>query len=55
MVAAREDWWAWLRKGCLNRTTEALIKATQEHAIRTNNIKTKADKTQACVEKLKRV
>ena len=44
----------------LQRTTEALIMAAQEQAIRTNNIKTKIDKTQEtvnveCVEKLKRV
>ena len=36
----------WLRKGCLKRTTEALIMAPQEQAIRTNNIKPKIDKTQ---------
>ena len=29
--------------------------AAQEQAIRTNNIKTKVNKTQECVEKLKRV
>ena len=53
--AAREDRWACIRKRCLNRTTEALIMAAQEQAIRTKNIKTKVNKTQECVEKLKRV
>ena len=46
MGKASEDRWGWLRKGCLNRTTEALIVATQEQAIRTNSIKAKIDKTQ---------
>ena len=40
-----EDPWGWLKKGCLNRTTEALIMAAPEHAIRTNNMKAKIDKT----------
>ena len=43
---ASEDRWGWLRKGCLKRTTESLTMAAQEHAIRTNNIKAKIDKTQ---------
>ena len=43
---ASEDQWGWSRKGCLKRTTEALIMAAQEQAIRTNNIKTKIDKNQ---------
>ena len=43
---ASEDQWGWLRKGCLKRTTEVLIMAAQEQAIRTNNIKLKIDKTQ---------
>ena len=34
------------KKGCLKRTIEALIKATKEQFIRTNNIKAKIDKTQ---------
>ena len=46
MGKASEDRWVWLRKGFLKRTTEALIMATQEQAIRTNNIKAKIDKTQ---------
>ena len=46
MAKASEDWWGWLRKGCLKRATEALIMAAQEQAIRTNNIKAKIDKTQ---------
>ena len=33
------------KKRCLKRTTEALIMAAQEQAIRTNNIKAKTDKT----------
>ena len=44
----------------LQKTIEALIMATQEQAIRTNNIKAKIEKTQEtvnveCVEKLKSV
>ena len=46
MGKASEDRWGWLRKGCFKRTTEALIMAAQEQAIRTNNIKAKIDKTQ---------
>ena len=34
------------KKGCCERTTEALIMAAQEPAIRTNSIKAKIDKTQ---------
>ena len=29
MGKTSEDWWGWLRKGCLKRTTEALIMAAQ--------------------------
>ena len=43
MGKASEDWWGWLRKGCLKRTTEALIMAAQEQSIGTNNIKAKID------------
>ena len=48
------------KKGCLKRKTEALIMAAQEQVLRTNNIKTKIDKTQETVniesvEKLKKV
>ena len=43
---ASEDQREWLRKGCLKRTTEALIMSTQDQVIRTNNIKAKIDKTQ---------
>ena len=39
-----EDRWGWLRKGYLKRTTEALLMAAQEQAIRTNNIKAKMNK-----------
>ena len=39
MGKASEDRWGWLRKGCLKRTTAALIMATQEQATSTNNIK----------------
>ena len=46
MGKASGDHWGWLRKGCLKRTTEALIMAAQEQAIRTNNLKAKIDKTQ---------
>ena len=46
MGKASENRWGWLRKGCLKRTTEALIMAAQEQAIRTNNIKANIDKTQ---------
>ena len=38
MGKASEEWWGWLRKGCLKRTTVALIMTAQEQAIRTNNI-----------------
>ena len=34
------------KKGCLKRTTEALIMAAQEQPIRANTIKVKIDKTQ---------
>ena len=30
MSKASEDWWRWLRKGCLKGITEALIMAAQE-------------------------
>ena len=58
MVEASEDQWGWLRKGCLKRITEALIMATLEQAVRTNNLKAKIGKIQGtvnveCVEKLK--
>ena len=43
---ASEDRWVWLTKGCLKRTSESLITAPQEQAIRTNNIKAKIDRTQ---------
>ena len=43
---ASEDRWRWLIKKCLKRTNEALIMATQEQAIRNNNIKANSDKTQ---------
>ena len=46
MSITSEDRWGWLRKGCLKRTTEALIMAAQEQAIRTINIKGKIDETQ---------
>ena len=46
MGKASEDRWEWLKKGCLKRTTETLIMAAQKQVIRTNNIKTKIDKTQ---------
>ena len=36
---ASEGQWGWLRKGCLKQTTEALVMASQEQAIRTKNIK----------------
>ena len=32
---ASEDWGEYLRKGCLKKTTKALIMAAQEQAIRT--------------------
>ena len=43
---ASEDWQEWLGKRCLKITNEALIMATQEQTIRTNNIKAKIAKTQ---------
>ena len=48
MGKASEDWWGWLRKGCLKRTTEALIMVAQEQAIRTNNIKPKNQENSKC-------
>ena len=46
MGKASKDWWGWLRKGYLKRTTETLIMAAQEQAIRTSDVKAKIDKTQ---------
>ena len=43
---ASEDRWGLLRKGCLKRTTETLMMAAQEQAIRINNIRAKIDNTQ---------
>ena len=43
---ASEDCWGLLRKGCLKRTTETLMMAAQEQAIRINNIRAKIDNTQ---------
>ena len=40
-----KDRWGWLKKGYLERITEALIMATQEQDVRVNNIKVKIDKT----------
>ena len=48
MGKASEDWWGWLRKGCLKGTTEALIMVAQEQAIRTNNIKPKTQENSKC-------
>ena len=38
--------WTWLRKGNFKRETESLLIAAQNNAIRTNQIKTRIDKTQ---------
>ena len=46
MGKANEDLQGWLRKRCIKRTTEGLIMAAQEQAIRINNAKAKIDKTQ---------
>ena len=46
MGKASEDLQGWLRKSCIKRTTEALIMATEQQAIRINNVKAKIDKTQ---------
>ena len=43
---ASDHWWRRVKKRCLERKTEALIMAAQEQAIRTNNLKSKIDKTQ---------
>ena len=43
MGKTSEDWWGWLRKGCLKRTTEAFIMTAQEQTIRNNNIKAKIE------------
>ena len=36
----------WLRKGDLKRETEFLLRAAQNNAIKTNNVKARIDKTQ---------
>ena len=41
----KEKTWSWMRKSDLKITTEALICAAQEQAIRTNHIKYTIDKT----------
>ena len=41
----KEKTWSWMRKSDLKITTEALICAVQEQAIRTNYIKYNIDKT----------
>ena len=41
-----EKTWTWLRKGNFQREIESLQIAAQNHAIRTNHIKTRMDKTQ---------
>ena len=46
MGKANEDRCGWLKKRCWKRTTEALIMAAQEQAIRTHNMKAEIDKTQ---------
>ena len=38
--------WTWLRKGNFKREAESLLIATQDSAIRTNDIKARIDKTQ---------
>ena len=38
--------WTWLRKGNSKREIESLLIAAQNHAIRTNHIKARIDKTQ---------
>ena len=43
---SHEKTWTWLRQGNIKRETESLLIATQNHAIRTNHIKTRIDKTQ---------
>ena len=52
--------WEWIRKECLKRATEVLIRPAQEQVIRTNNIKAKMNETHkdskcGMCEKLKRV
>ena len=54
-----QDNWPWLQNGTLRHETESLIFAAQEHAIRTNAIKGKIDKSQRkrnvqCVVRLMR-
>ena len=38
--------WIWLRKGNFKRETESLLITAQDHAIRTNHIQVRIDKTQ---------
>ena len=42
---SHEKTWTWLRKENLKRETESLLIAAQNHAIRTNHIKARIDKT----------
>ena len=54
-----QDNWPWLQNGTLRHETESLIFAAPEHAIRTNAIKGKIDKSQRkrnvqCVVRLMR-
>ena len=42
---SHEKIWRWLRKENLKRETEYLLIAAQTHAIRTNHIKARIDKT----------
>ena len=41
---SHEKTWMWLRKGNLKGETECLLRATQNNAIRTNQIKARIDK-----------
>ena len=43
---SHEKAWVWLRKGNIKRKTESLLIASQNNAIRTNDIKARIDKTQ---------
>ena len=46
MNISHEKIWTWLWKGTLNREMESLLKGVQKHAIGTNHIKRRIDRTQ---------
>ena len=45
-MLSHDKTWTWLRKGNFKRETKSLLIAAENHAIRTNHIKARIDKTQ---------